>query len=47
MFGVILTIVHKSCGITSQKVEGFKTRDAVETFVKDWEKTFSPRMVAV
>ena len=42
MFGVILTIVHKTCGITSQKVEGFKTREAVETFAKNWEKPFHP-----
>ena len=42
MFGVILTTIHKSCGITSQKVEGFKTREAVEIFVKDWEKPFHP-----
>lgn len=42
MFGVILTITHKSCGITSQKVEGFKTREAVEAFAKDWEKPFHP-----
>lgn len=42
MFGVILTTIHKSCGITSQKVEGFKTKEAVEAFVKDWEKPFHP-----
>lgn len=42
MFGVILTVIYKSCGITTQKVEGFKTKEAVETFAKNWEKPFHP-----
>ena len=38
MFGIILSVYHH--GVSTQKVEGFKTRQDAEKVGLDWKKTF-------
>ena len=38
MYGVILTIFHY--GVSTQKIEGFKSQEDVIDFVEEWKKSF-------